>query len=215
MATTETLIDKLAAGLQPVRRLRRPWVRAAGWIAFATILIAAMAAIRGLRLDLDLRLKEPGFLIALAGAWLTGAASAVAAFEVSLPDRSRAWLLLPVPAVLMWVSGFAVGCLGDWIAVPAGAPIAQQSMRCLTTILIASAALIAVLLPMLRRSKTLRPTETAWIGILAVAGFADTAHLLIHMVQASLLVLVINLIPATIIILLGGLAGRRAVLRGD
>jgi hypothetical protein len=208
---TENLIEQLAAGLQPVRRLRRPWVRAAGWIVFATALIAVLAAVRGLRADLDQQLQDTGYLVALAGAWLTGATAAVAAFEISLPDRSRAWLLLPLPAVLMWLSGFAVGCLGDWIAIPEGAPVAQDSVRCLTTILISSALLIAVLLPMLRRSRTLRPAETAWIGILAVAGFADTAHLLMHVVQASLLVLVINLIPATIIILLGGLAGRRAV----
>jgi hypothetical protein len=186
-------------------------VRAAGWIVFATALIAVLAAIRGLRADFAEQINDTGYLVALAGAWLTGATAALAAFEVSLPDRSRAWLLLPLPAVLMWVSGFAVGCLGDWIAIPAGAPVAQDSIHCLTTILIASAGLIAVLLPMLRRSRTLRPAETAWIGILAVAGFADTAHLLMHMVQASLLVLVINLIPATIIVLLGGLAGRRAI----
>jgi hypothetical protein len=213
MASTENLIEQLAGGLQPVRRLRRPWIRAAGWIVFATALIAVMAAITGLRFDIHARLRDPGYLIALAGAWLTGATAAVSAFEISLPDRSRAWLLLPVPALAMWVSGFAVGCLGDWIAVPEGAPIAAQSMRCLTTILVASAVLIAVLLPMLWRSRTLRPTETAWIGILAVAGFADTAHLLMHMIQASLLVLIINLVPALVIVVVGGLAGRRAVMR--
>jgi hypothetical protein len=64
---------------------------------------------------------------------------------------------------------------------------------------------------MLRKAHTLRPSATAWVGILAVAGFADTAHLLIHSVEASVLVLVINLVPATLIVLLGGLAGKRVV----
>ena len=49
------------------------------------------------------------------------------------------------------------------------------------------------------------------LGALAVAAFADTAHLLIHVVEASALVLVINLVPVTLILLLGGLFGRRSL----
>ena len=211
MDATDSLIDSLAGRLQPVDRLRKPWLRAALWIGFATLVIAILVALRGLRADFAECLHDPGYLVPLAGAWLTGATAALAAFEVSLPDRAKAWLLLPLPAVMIWVVGFAAGCLYDWIEIPAGAPVAADSVRCLTTIILATVALIAVLLPMLRRAKTLRPNLTAWMGILAVAGFADTAHLLIHMVQASLLVLVINLVPALAIVLLGGLAGRRAV----
>ena len=79
------------------------------------------------------------------------------------------------------------------------------------TILAVSAGLIAVLLPMLRRVKTLRPNLTAWLGCLAVAGFADTAHLLVHTEQDSLLALTVNLVPAVVLVVFGGLAGRRAV----
>ena len=68
-----------------------------------------------------------------------------------------------------------------------------------------------VLWIMLRRSRPLRPATTAWIGALAVAAFADTAHLLIHVVEASALVLVINLVPVTFILLMGGLLGRRSL----
>jgi hypothetical protein len=34
----------------------------------------------------------------MAGAALTGVLAAIAAFLVSLPDRSRLWLILPAPA---------------------------------------------------------------------------------------------------------------------
>jgi hypothetical protein len=74
-----------------------------------------------------------------------------------------------------------------------------------------SAALVVVLLPMLRRVKTLRPNLTAWLGCLAVAGFADSAHLLVHTEQDSLLALTVNLVPAVAVVVLGGLAGRKAV----
>jgi hypothetical protein len=211
MSTTETLIEKLAGRLEPVRRLRKPWLRALLWIAFATLVIAVLVALRGFRADIAECLRDPGFLTPLAGAWLTGATAALTAFQISLPDRSRLWLLLPLPALALWVSGFAYGCLADWVAIPEGAPIAADSVRCLTTILVASAIMIALMLPMLRRTRTLRPNATAWAGILAVSGFADTAHLLIHVVDASLLVLVINLIPVALIVLLGGLAGRKAI----
>ncbi|HVZ01611.1 MAG TPA: NrsF family protein [Dongiaceae bacterium] len=209
MSDTDALIAQLAERLEPVRRLRKPWLRAALWSAFATALIALLVALRGFRADIGECMRDPAFLVPLAGAWLTGATAALAAFEVSLPDRSRLWLLLPLPAVALWVVGFAAGCLADWIAIPEGAPVAEESVRCLTTILLATAGLLVVLVPMLRKVRTLRPAATAWIGILAVAGFADTAHLLIHPVEASLLVLVINLVPAAAIVLLGGLAGRR------
>jgi hypothetical protein len=211
MSTTDTLIEKLAGRLEPVRRLRKPWLRALLWIAFATLVIAVLVTLRGFRADIAECLRDPGYLIPLAGAWLTGVTAALTAFQISLPDRSRLWLLLPLPAVALWISGFAYGCLADWIAIPEGAPIAADSVRCLTTILVASAIMIALMLPMLRRTRTLRPNATAWAGILAVSGFADTAHLLIHVVDASLLVLVINLVPAALIVLLGGLAGRRAI----
>jgi hypothetical protein len=212
MADTDALIAQLSERLEAVQPLRKPWLRAALWSVFATLLIAVLVFLRGFRADIGESMREIGFMIPLAGAWLTGATAALAAFEISLPDRSRLWLLLPLPAVALWVVGFAAGCLADWIAIPAGAPIAEDSMRCMTTILLATAGLLVVLLPMLRKARTLRPNVTAWMGILAVAGFADTAHLLIHPVEASLLVLVINLVPAAVIVLLGGLVGKRLVV---
>lgn len=212
MSDTDALIAQLTERLEPVQPLRKPWLRAALWSALATVIIALLVAVQGVRADMAQQMRDTGFMVPLIGAWLTGVTAAVAAFEISLPDRSRLWLLLPLPAVGLWVVGFAVGCLGDWIAVPAGAPVMRDSVGCLATILIASAGMILLLVPMLKRSRTLRPSPTAWVGVLAVAGFADTAHLLIHVVQASLLVLTVNLVPALALVLLGGLAGKRIVV---
>ena len=210
MAATEQLIESLAGNLQPVRPLRKPGLRAALWSGFATVVIAVIAAVGGSRADLAHALDEATFLVPLIGSWLTGVTAAVAAFQVSLPDRSRHWLWLPVVPILLWGTGFAVSCLsnpGDIVGSPALLP----ESACLATIVLTSAALIVVLLPMLRRVKTLRPRLTAWLGCLAVAGFADTAHLLVHTEQDSLLALTVNLVPALVLVLLGGLAGKRAV----
>jgi len=51
------------------------------------------------RADLGTRLHEPTFAPSIAAALATGILAAVAAFAISLPDRARWWLLLPVPAL--------------------------------------------------------------------------------------------------------------------
>jgi len=210
MAATDQLIETLSRNLQPVQPLRKPWLRAGLWSAFASAVIAVIVAVGGSRADLAHAFTEAHFLAPLVGSWLTGVTAALAAFHVSLPDRSRRWLLLPVVPVLLWGTGFAYSCLTNPADILGSLALLPES-ACLLTIVVTSAGLIAVLLPMLRRVKTLRPRLTAWLGFLAVAGFADTAHLLVHTEQDSLLALTVNLVPALVLVLLGGLAGRRAV----
>lgn len=208
MANTDDLIDSLSHGAAPVRRLRPPMVRALGVVVLATIVILLLTWIRGLRADFAAQSNDPAYWIQIAGAWLTGLTATLAAFEISLPDRSRLWALLPVPAMVLWLSGFAVGCLAHWIVIPADAPVMEESERCLTTIIATTIPLTLALWLMLRRARPLWPKGAAWVAAFAVAGFADTAHLLLHTVQASALVLIINLVPCAIIILIGGLGGR-------
>lgn len=211
MDSTDRLIARLADGLTPVARLARPWARAIGLVLLASGIVVLLVLLRGLRADMADRMVDGAYWLQLTGAWLTGAAATLAAFEVSLPDRSRGWLLLPLPAAALWLSGFGYTCLVDWIAIPAGAPIASDSLRCLETILLTSLPLAFVLWRMLGRARPLAPAPVAWTAALAIAGFADAAHLLIHVVQASALVLVINLIPAALIVLAGGMLGRRGL----
>lgn len=211
MESTDDLIASLAIHLKPVRRLRPPLLRALGWIALATALVAVLAFFRGLRADLADQLRDPAYLVQLGAAWLTGVTATLAAFETSLPDRSRMWQVLPLPSVALWLYGLGYGCLAHWIEIPLGAPVVSDSVQCLKTIVMASVPLSLVIWLMLRRSRPLRPAATAWMGGLAVAAFADTAHLLIHVVQASLLVLVINLVPIALIVMTCGLLGRRSL----
>ncbi len=210
MAATDQLIETLTENLQPVKPLRKPGLRAGLWSLFATAVIGVIVAVGGSRADLAHALREASFLVPLAGSWLTGLTAALAAFQISLPDRSRHWLWLPVVPVLLWSTGFAYSCLTNPGDIPGSLALLPES-ACLMTIVVTSAGLIAVLLPMLRRVKTLRPRLTAWLGCLAVAGFADTAHLLVHTEQDSLLALTVNLVPALVLVVFGGLAGRRAV----
>src|ERR687898_741155 len=157
----------LCADAKPVRRLRPPLVRAALWLLFAGLVLVALAALRGTRPDLAERLRQPTFVGALAGALLTGVLAAVAAFYLSLPDRSRLWGLLPVPALLLWISTIGYGCLTDWVRVgPEGVRLGT-TLECFATLALASVPLSMALLAMLRHAARLYPTMVAMMGGLA------------------------------------------------
>jgi len=55
-----------------VQPLRKPWLRAALWSAFATVVIVVLAALFGTRTDIVHALGEAKFVIPLCGAWLDG-----------------------------------------------------------------------------------------------------------------------------------------------
>src|SRR5579871_4003868 len=129
--STDKLIDSIAGGLAPVRRLRPPMLRALGAVVVAAIVIALLTMWRGFRADMPERMEDPGYWVQVIGAALTGIAGTIAAFQLSLPDRSRAWAALPMVPVALWLTGFAGGCLMHWIAIPSDAPVMEDSKRCL------------------------------------------------------------------------------------
>jgi hypothetical protein len=209
VVTTPELIDMLCADAKPVRRLRPPLVRAALWLLFAGLVLVVLAVLLGTRPDLAERLRQPSFVGALAGALLTGVLAAVAAFHLSLPDRSRRWLLLPLPALVLWISTIGYGCLADWVSIGPDGVRLGTTLECFATLALASLPLSLALLVMLRHAARLYPTTVAMIGGLASAGIAATALSLFHELDASVMVLLWNLGAASLIVALGGIFGRR------
>jgi hypothetical protein len=206
--TTPELIDMLCADAKPVRRLRPPLVRAALWLLFAGLVLVVLAVLLGTRPDLAERLRQPSFVGALAGALLTGVLAAVAAFHLSLPDRSRRWLLLPLPALVLWISTIGYGCLADWVSIGPDGVRLGTTLECFATLALASLPLSLALLVMLRHAARLYPTTVAMMGGLASAGIAATALSLFHELDASVMVLLWNLGAAALIVALGGIFGR-------
>jgi hypothetical protein len=209
VVTTPELIEILIADAKPVRRLRPPLLRAALWLLFAGVVLFALWALQGTRPDLAERLREPSFAAALAGSLLTGVLATVAAFHLSLPDRSRLWLLLPVPAIVLWGSTIGYGCLTSWVSIgPEGVQLGT-TLDCFTTLVLASLPVSLALLVMLRHTARLYPTTVAMMGGLASAGIAATALSLFHELEASAMVLLWNLGVAAVIVALGGMLGPR------
>lgn len=206
---TDDLVSILVVNLTPVRRLRPPGVRAACWLTLAAVVVGLLSIIQGIRPDLLQRLNDPAFAVSLAAALLTAALAAVAAFQVSLPDRSERWLLLPVPALVVWISNIGYQCLTQWIAIDPKGVMLGDAARCFATLVLSGLPLSLAMLLMLRYAAPLRPSAVALMGSLAVAGVTASALSLFHILDATALILMWNLGTTLVFIAAARLFGRR------
>lgn len=207
MTRTPELIDTLVECATPVRRLRPPLVRAVLWLAFAGLVIALLAIGHGVRPDLAQHLQQPAFAMSIASALATGILAAMAAFATSLPDRSRWWLALPVPALAAWISTIGYGCFADWVSLgPDGIRFGDE-LRCLALLVLTSVPLAIVLAAMLRYAAMLRGGAVAFMGGLAVAAITAAALSLFHDHDATVMILIWNLGTAALITGAGCLVG--------
>jgi hypothetical protein len=206
---TQQLIDTLVECATPVRRLRPPLVRAMLWLGVAGLVIALIAMGHGFRPDLTLSLRRPSFAVTTAAALLTGILSAIAAFMVSLPDRSRWWLMLPMPALAVWMSTIGYGCLTGWVSLgPEGFRFGEE-LRCFAILVFTSVPLSIALAVMLRYAAMLRAGAVATMGGLATAAITASALSLVHNHDATVLILIWNLGTALLITGITGAFGRR------
>jgi len=206
---TPDLIASLAANATPVRRLRPPMMRAASWLLLAAVVLTLLAINQGIRPDLAQRLREPTFATGLAAPLLTGVLAAAATFLVSLPDRSRLWLLLPMPALVLWLSNIGYQCLVQWIDIGPDGVSLGEAARCFATLVLTSLPLSLAMLVMLRYAAPLRPTAVTLTGSLAVAAITATALSLFHTVDATVMILMWDLGTAALFVALAGVFGRR------
>jgi hypothetical protein len=206
---TPDLIDALVDRATPVRRLRPPLVRAAMWLLFAALVLALIVAGHGLRPDIVDRLRQPVFVLSMIAALATGILAAIASFQISLPDRSRSWLLLPAPALIAWLSTIGYGCVFDWVSVTPNDNRIGETVRCFATLLLTSVPLSIAMLVMLRYAALLRPNASSAMSGLAIAGITAFSLSLVHDFDASSTILVWNLGIAVLIAGLACLFGRR------
>lgn len=212
MIPTRDLIELLATGVAPVRRLRRPAVRAVSWLALAAVVIAMLLVGQGPRPDFWERVYDLRFDLAMTGAGLTGISGAVATFMLSLPDRPRWWALVPLPPLALWLSAIGYQCLTDWVAFdPAGLRWGETA-RCFATLVLASLPLSLAMLVMIRYAAPLRPTLATLMGSVAVSAFTASAMFAIHEFDASIMILMWNVLSTALLVAIGGLLGRRMLM---
>lgn len=209
MTSTPELIDSLVADAKPVRRLRPPVTRALCWLLFAALLLALVALVHGVRPDLIVKLRQPTFVVGVVAALITAALASTASFIASVPGRSRRWLWLPAPAVMVWMSTVGYGCLTDWVSIGPDGISPGETARCFATLAITGIPLSLVMLIMLRYVARLAPTPVVMTGSLAVAAMTAAALSLLHPLDATVMILMWNVGVAALLLALSGLYGRR------
>ncbi len=207
--TTDQLIHRLTQDASPVHRLSPPVVRAAIWLAT----VAALAALGIVMLadvaEFAARAADKRQMIELAATFATGLLAVVAAFEMSLPDRARAWALLPMPALAIWIASAGTGCVENWIAgVPSDL---AESADCFAIIVGTSVPLGLGLLWMLRRAKPLAPAPVAAMGGLGVAGIAAFLLQFFHPFDVTVIDLAIHAVAVGLVVGVCALGSRRAL----
>ena len=209
MIPTPDLIDLLAARLTPVRRLRGPMTRAAQWLLLASMVTVMLVVAHGGRPDFWQCLLDQSFVVGTAASVGTGIGAALAAFLLSLPDRSRRWALLPLPPLAVWLSMIGYQCLSNWVAFDPDGLRWGEAARCFSTLVMVSLPLALTILVMLRHSAPLRPALATLMAGLSVSAITATVLSLIHNPDASIMVLAWNLGTVAAIIGASSTIGRR------
>ncbi|MGZ3409400.1 MAG: NrsF family protein [Xanthobacteraceae bacterium] len=207
----EALIRDLADDLAPRRPLPAPAWRTLGWLGVVAVIALCGAWFADLP-ALGRRLSAaPDMWLAVAGSVLTMLMAAFATFELSLPDRSRLWALLPLPAAIIWIAGSGVGCLRTWLIPGTHAAEISEERDCLLIIIGLSIPLMALLLIMIRKACTLEPGMAATMAGLASAAAAATLLILFHPYDATASDLLIHAVAVTIVLAASYLFGGRTL----
>lgn len=196
----DRLIDELAGHLQPVRRLPSPLLRAVGWLAAVAALAVGLACFADLDAVWQRITAAPDLWLAVVASTLTAIFAAIAAFELSLPDASRGWALLPLPAALLWIGASGFGCLRVWIVPQTHVADLSEARDCLIFIVALSVPLSLLLLLLLRRAFPLYPALTASVAGLAVAAAAATLLNFFHPYDAAATDLVVHAAAVALVI---------------
>lgn len=201
MNDASSLIDRLVADAKPVKRLRAPVQRAGLWLlAVGALGIGAILAFADLS-EFSVRIGDAALAVEWIATLVTGLVAVIAAFQLSLPDRSPAWALLPLPPLALWIGSSGYSCYRNWITVgPTGWELGQ-SADCLLFILAVSVPLSLSLLLVLRRALPLEPLRVAAVGALGVASLAAGALQFFHPFDVTFLDLGVHLGTIALVVL--------------
>lgn len=206
----DDLIRALAAEAGPVRRLRPPLLRAMLWLAaVAAAAVLVVAAFADLPLFAS-RIEDGKLRLELAGTLLTAIAAVIAAFHLSLPDRSAAWSLLPLPPLALWIGASGYSCWRHWLAHGPDGWSLGESADCFLMILGASLPLGVALTLMLRQARPLAPERVAAVGGLGIAAIAALLLQFFHPFDVTFMDLGVHAVTVGLVIL-GMRASSRAL----
>ncbi len=209
--STNRLISALSADLRPVRPLPSPAFRTLIWLLLVAAAAAALAMFANAAAMWHRLTAAPDMWLAVLGSIATMTTAAFAAFELSLPDRSRAWAFLPLPAAVLWGGASGLGCLRADVLPGSHVATIKESQDCLVFIVGLSVPLSAALFVMLRRAYSLAPPLTAAMAGFASAAAAATLLNFFHPFDAATTDLAVHAVAVVIVIAAARLVGGRAL----
>jgi hypothetical protein len=207
---TEQLIGALSQGLEPVRPLPPPARRALLWIA-AVALVIGLALLRYADLAaFAARYAAPRLGLEAAAMLLTGVTAIIAAFHLSLPDRSSLWRYAPLPPLALWIGTSTLGCLQYGLGFGPPGHLAGESTHCFRFIVGVSVPLAVLLYAVLRRARPLDPLPVALTAALGVASLAAFVLQFFHHFDVTAIDLVMHMSAVLCVVAVAG-ASRRAL----
>jgi hypothetical protein len=184
---TDRVIAQLVQDARPVRRLSDPLLRTAAWLTVALAAVGLSVWLMGPRPDLGVKLHDARYVVEQAAALLTAVTTALAAFVIVIPGRSRYWVALPIAPLSLWLASVGWGCISDWLR---GATLFESDWSCLPAVALVGAIPAVAMVLMLRRGAPLLPHLAVALGALAAAALGDFGLRLFHTIDAGLMVLV-------------------------
>lgn len=207
----DEFIKRLAADLQPVRRLSPAWARAVLWLGIAVPYVAAVVWSKLMMVDAVQIGADTRFMVEQAATLATALTAAIAAFCSVVPGFDRRVLLLPLAPLGLWLASVGHGCVQDWFRLGADGLTIRPDWDCLPAAAIIGIVPAAAIVAMLRKGAPLYPRLTLALAALAVASVANFGMQFAHVGDASIMVLAWHLGAAAALSALGGWLGERVL----
>jgi hypothetical protein len=206
--TTEQLIGSLARDLRPVRPLAPPALRALAWLAAVGLLMAGAVLHWADLAAFAARYSAPRMALESAAMLLTGITAVIAAFHLSLPDRSSLWRYAPLPPLAVWIATSGLGCLEHGLGLGPAGDRFGESAGCFRFIIGVSLPLAVLLYAVLRRARPLEPLPVAISAALGVAALAAFALQFFHHFDTTVVDLALHSAAIGVVIAAAALSRR-------
>jgi hypothetical protein len=209
----DELIEKLAADARPVRPLAPPLRRALATLAAAALACAIAIYWQGDVSQLLTRYagREMLMTLEMAAMLATGLLAVTGAFFLSVPGRSRYWLLAPLPPFAAWLMLSGLGCYGELIRSGSGGGAIGHSLDCLLFIAASSLLLGAPLAWRLSRARPIEPLAVAMLGGLGAAAIAAFLLQFFHPFAVTFVDLAVHVAAILLVVGVAALINRRAL----
>lgn len=201
--STEDLIGRLVSDMRPVKRSSRPGVLFAQWGAIGLLYLAAGILMIGTRDDLAQMWRESTFVVHTLIVFCVTVLAATAAFRVSIPDRTKRFVVTSSAVALATWLAWIVAAL-----VTASEPHAGYGWKCLRNIVVFAIPLGVLTYYMMSRAAPLRVGTAGWLAALSAAAAADLATRFICRNDHALHSLIWHFIPVLVLGCAGVMLGR-------